>query len=337
MDIKNAFELLIKKSRKYIYISAPYFTSQINQQIIKELKNSIQRGIKIKFLLADSTFSRKEFSKLNLKKYNNVEIQYINIAELGSNSYGDIHSKYAIFDGIYAILGSANFSYPAFNDNIEINALIVDKPVIKDLETIFNLDWNYAENNFIDYSYKPSPSKFITLIESAPEPINYPFIKDIKDILIELFENDKKEINLEVYTISYKKKYFPFYYNLFKNARDRGVLIKILICQSTYDALDKDKNKYSNMHSVIKDLKKIGIKIRKLNIRDITGKKYSCLHSKMLIVDNKSVMLGSNNWTENAISENREIAILTTYSQIVNPLKKKFEMDWNSNYSVPVN
>ncbi len=336
MDIKDAFELLLKESSKYIYINAPYFTSNINQNIINELRNAIIRGVKVKFLLADTPFSRQEFSKLNFKRYNNVEIQFADISELGANSYGEIHAKYAIFDGVYAILGSANFSYPAFNDNIEINVLIVDGPVIKDLENVFDLDWNFAKGKSFDYTYKPLPGSITTLLESAPDPINYSFIMDIKEILIELFENAKKEINLEVYVISYKKQFFPFYYDLFKKARSRGVEVKILISQSTYEVKNGDKNKYLNMRSVISDLQKIGVKIRKLNIWDITGNEYNSLHSKLLIIDNKFAMLGSNNWTESAISENREIAILTTNDQIVKPLKKKFDRDWNSKYSEPI-
>ena len=70
-----------------------------------------------------------------------------------------------------------------------------------------------------------------------------------------------------------------------------------------------------------------------INIKNITGKKYSSLQSKLLIVDNKFIMLGSNNWTQNAITENREIAIITTYTQMVGPLKKKFDMDWKCRYA----
>jgi len=336
MDIKDAFKYLIKKAEKHIYINAPYFTSRLNKDIQDALKKALRRNVHIKFLLADSAYAQQEFEATELNKYKNVEVQYINISKLGHTYYGENHAKYATFDGKYAILGSANFSYPGFNNNIEINTLITKKSLVLDLENIFKLDWKYADKNFTGFSYQPSSSGDITLLESAPHPINYAFVYDIQEKLADLLDKAEKTINLEIYAISYKREYFPFYYDLLKQAIKKGVVVKLLINENT-SILNLESKKFLNMQTVLQDLKKLGVKIKKLNLFSMTGKEYSALHSKLLIIDDKYIMLGSNNWTEGALFENREIAIVSEAPSMVDPLKNKFNLDWNSSFSIPVN
>ncbi len=345
IDVKDAFRFLINKAEKDILISGLYFTSNINKSIKYELKKAIKRGVKLKFLLADSPFSRKQFFNLDFHRFNNVEIHFVDISQLGERPYGQLHSKYTIVDGKYAMLGSANFSYPAFNDNVEINSLVIDKEVIADMEKVFYTDWDYAIDKklpkkadmFLPFNIS-TLNKPMVLLESAPEEINLWEIPDIREAIYFLFQHAHKEIDLEIYTITSDKEHFPFYYNLIKNASQRGIKIRILVSQSTYDAKDDEGEiKYTYMRNAINDLKKLDLKLKKLNIWDITGTRYSALHSKLLIVDNKYVMLGSNNYSKGATYENRELAIITTYTQIVYPLSKKFKKDWNCQYSECLN
>ena len=77
----------------------------------------------------------------------------------------------------------------------------------------------------------------------------------------------------------------------------------------------------------------LGVKIKLLNVEKASGKNFNIMHSKFLIIDDKYVILGSNNWTKSSIYENREISIFCTYKQVVSPLIKKFNKDWNSRYS----
>lgn|GEM_PF-6969035 len=342
VDVKDAFRFLIHNSVKSIHICGLYFTSNLNKSILKELKRAIERGVDVSFLFADSPFSRREFFNLDLSGYTNVKVQFSDIAGLGNSPYGQIHAKYAIFDGRYAMLGSANFSYPAFNDNIEINALIVETEIVRSLERIFTLDWNWAliKGSPVKSGITPDITdadlyqKAITLLEGAPFEINLEDVPDIDQAISSLFKKAKIQIDLELYTITSDKDHFSFYYDLIKEAAARGVKIKLLISQSTYDAVDDSGNiKYTYMHDAINDLLKLNIEIKKFNIWKMTGTQYSAVHSKLLIVDGRYVMLGSNNYSKGATYENREIAVMTSYTQIVFPLKRKFSSDWNSGYS----
>lgn len=330
IDVKDAFRYLVNHSQKSIYIAGLYFTSKINWRIKRDLKRAIKRGVKVKFLLQDSKFSRNEFNRLKLSKYTNVEVRFINIAPLGKRDWGTFHNKYSIFDEKYAIVGSANFSYPAFNHNIEINALIVDKTIVSQLTRLFMQDFKYA-------TYKILPtytSSFVSsielrpifLAETAPREINSPDIPDVSDVIKILLKNAKKEINLEIYAFTSNETNYPLLYNLLKSASEKNIDVKLIVDSDTYN-----KNEY--VKYAINRLKEAGLKIKKFNIDKLTRAEFSAVHSKLLIVDKKYVLLGSCNWSKGGMLENREIAIISSQTQFVFPLYRKFYKDWNSPFS----
>ncbi|MDD5066143.1 MAG: hypothetical protein PHF84_03760, partial [bacterium] len=79
-EIKDTFRRLVNQSRKEILIAGLYITSNLNRDILKEIKKAVKRGVHIKFLLDDSEFSRKEFFKLGLARYKNVRYHFLNVA-----------------------------------------------------------------------------------------------------------------------------------------------------------------------------------------------------------------------------------------------------------------
>lgn len=339
-DVRDAFPYLVRQAKKEILISGLYFTSNMEERIKEELLTAVKRGVRIKFLLADSPYSRREYYNEDWQHYSNIDVQFIDISALGNNPYGMSHAKYAVFDDQYAFLGSANFSFQAFNNNVEINSLITDKDIIINLIKVFNHDWKYAETGTIPekkhlfVSFKKQFNRSILLLENGPFQFDIPHIPNIRDAIEFLFNQAKKNIDLEIYMFTSDKDHFPFYYNLITGAVQRGVKVRILISQSTYKAVNKDGSiMYTHLHQALNDLKKLNIELKVLNIWDMTKTKYSAVHSKLLIVDNKYLMLGSNNYSKSAIFENRELAIYTTYTQIVNPLVSKFETDWNCSFT----
>ncbi len=341
VDVKDAFKFLTSKANKYIYIAGLYFTANMNKDIIKELEKAVKRGVKLRFLFSDTEFSRREFFNLKLSKLKNVEVAFIDVAELGQSKWGQMHNKYAVFDDKYAIIGSANFSYPAFNDNIEINMLVTETNIVKDMKRIFLYDWQYAKTgklqkkSFFASVNTIDLSKPIILLESTPFELDTPDIPNIVDGITVLLNSAKKNIDLEIYAITSTYSNFPLYITLLKKALERGVKIRILTSQSTYDALNDDgEYKYPHIRAAINALKDVGItEIKKFNIWEAAKTHYSAVHSKLLLVDSKYVMLGSNNWTKSASQENIEMAIITSMTQIVRPLQRKFNKDWNSPFA----
>ncbi len=51
-----------------------------------------------------------------------------------------LHSKTAVIDGVWSTVGSTNLDLLSFNQNNEINAIILDMDFAKEMEKLFNED-----------------------------------------------------------------------------------------------------------------------------------------------------------------------------------------------------
>ena len=66
------------------------------------------------------------------------------------------------------------------------------------------------------------------------------------------------------------------------------------------------------------------------NIRYIDTKRFVHCHNKAIIIDGKTVLVSSQNWSDSAVSKNREAGVLMTYPDIAAYYTKIFESDWST-------
>ena len=64
------------------------------------------------------------------------------------------------------------------------------------------------------------------------------------------------------------------------------------------------------------------------NIRYIDTKRFVHCHNKMVIVDGATVLVSSQNWSDSAVSKNREAGLLLTHKGIATYFTDIFENDW---------
>lgn len=80
----------------------------------------------------------------------------------------------------------------------------------------------------------------------------------------------------------------------------------------------------------LKNLKKeFGLQLGR-NIRYIDTSRFVHCHNKMIIVDGTGVLVSSQNWSNAAVSENREAGVLIGHSGIAGYFAKIFENDWKT-------
>jgi phosphatidylserine/phosphatidylglycerophosphate/cardiolipin synthase-like enzyme len=73
------------------------------------------------------------------------------------------------------------------------------------------------------------------------------------------------------------------------------------------------------------------------NIRYINTNEFVHCHNKMVVVDGRSVLVSSQNWSDAAVSRNREAGVWLTHAGIAGYFTKIFENDWASAFqSLPV-
>ena len=109
---------------------------------------------------------------------------------------------------------------------------------------------------------------------------------DAKEKIVELIKSSKKSISIAMYNFSYKK----FAKALIK-AHKKGVKVSVIF----------DKNKIKEEDSLYKYLKKNGINCILANKK---------MHLKVALFDNKTMLMGSTNFTKKSFSENYEILLI---------------------------
>jgi len=66
------------------------------------------------------------------------------------------------------------------------------------------------------------------------------------------------------------------------------------------------------------------------NIRYIDLKRFVHCHNKLIIVDKKTVLISSQNWSRTAVATNREAGVLMEYPDIARYYADIFESDWST-------
>lgn len=132
--------------------------------------------------------------------------------------------------------------------------------------------------------------------------------------------------NMSIYVIMYVIKYDP-------NEPEDPVnqLLKTLV-ELKKKGLDVrivvDDTTYKDYPQTISYLKNNGVPIKLDESPAITT------HAKLVIIDNKTVIVGSHNWTESALTRNRETSIMVQDRETATKLVEYFIKIWNGGRSI---
>ena len=123
---KNAFA----NAKDEIKISIYSFT---NNEIAKVLRDSARRGVKIHIIYDKESNVKNSASTIGyLAKYNNISVCLLSgLRAKNGKYYGIMHQKMAIVDSQTLILGSANWSKNAFENNFETLLFTQDQSMVQ--------------------------------------------------------------------------------------------------------------------------------------------------------------------------------------------------------------
>jgi cardiolipin synthase len=133
-SIMQAFFLAIATATDHILITSPYFIP--NESILTALKTAAMSGVRVELIypyVSDSIIVQA------------ASMSYMKeILEAGVNIFlytkGFIHAKTIIVDGVLSSVGTANMDYRSFDQNFEVNAMIYDTGIARQLTTHFEED-----------------------------------------------------------------------------------------------------------------------------------------------------------------------------------------------------
>jgi|GEM_PF-585879 len=129
--VRDMFIKAIMQANKRIVISSPYFIpdSVLYDSLILQARSGVE------IILITPGLPDKKIVKLATESY------YYDLQNVGVKVYeynGFIHSKKLLIDDDIAIVGTANFDMRSFNLSFEVCTLLMNGPVLKDINNIFN-------------------------------------------------------------------------------------------------------------------------------------------------------------------------------------------------------
>ncbi len=124
----------INNAEESILITTAYFLP--SRRLIKALQHSARKGVKIKLLLPGKSDVQSAYyaSRSHYKKLLTAGVEVYNYQ--GSI----LHSKTAVFDSCWSIIGSTNLDFQSLRRNDEGNIGLLDKGFSKRMETVFHSD-----------------------------------------------------------------------------------------------------------------------------------------------------------------------------------------------------
>jgi len=126
--------------------------------------------------------------------------------------------------------------------------------------------------------------------------------------IIDLINNAENSIDIEMYVFTSKDVI-----EALERARNRGIKIRII--------LERDTIGGGNSETYF-DLASKGFNIR------YASDTYKLTHSKIMIIDDKIVFVGSHNFSNSAIYENREASVIINDIKTAEEFIRIFDIDW---------
>ena len=162
------------------------------------------------------------------------------------------------------------------------------------------------KSNIEDQSLKPQPrypaSNYSSiLLITSPDG-------NAEDRIVELIGAANRSIDVEMYSFTNLD-----IANALIEAKKKGVYVRVI--------LDYTQSGIESSKQII--LSSGGIDIKK------APSNFKITHSKVMIIDGTIVLIGSHNWSLNAMFYNRELSIVINSSSLAAQLEEIFDSDWS--------
>lgn len=229
-----------------------------------------------------------------------------------------LHAKLIVVDETMVILGSSNWNRYALTEHRQADVLIQDGTIGAFYTDYFNVLWSGAvSEQRVELGL---PGAF------GDEPLVLP-LGDVPDsasyarVLLMLLSEATRSIHLSMYRMSYYSGYGDSLANDLLNAltdaAHRGLDVKVLLDDCAYYA----DSAAANLTAALV-LRQRGVEVR----FDDPG---TTTHTKLVVIDGRTVMLGSTNWNYYSLEKNCEIdTAFVNLPEVAAPFDAFFQTLW---------
>ncbi len=348
---------LLDAARKEIIIGIYDFSAEYMKEL---LLHAIRRGVKVSLML-DIDGSKEEKLFEELKKFGCEGVPAPSCASKTVSYFPSSHEKVIVIDGTWSLVQSGNYSKNSipFNEkdggdaahyvtgNRDMGVAIRSRPLAAFFANLLRSDMKLE----LDAEALEALSKRVRrkkepdLVEAAPEllpkklfpsktfnpsgtvkvtPVLTP--DNYMDVIPALLESATRSIYIENQYIRSKQAEIIKLLAAIKKAMDNkpDLIVRIILGKLFgKEDVKKEKVNVANMKATF------GLVLDK-NIRYIDTSRLVHCHNKLIIVDEKAVLISSQNWSNTGVGNNREGGVLMHYPAIARYYAAIFRSDWGT-------
>ena len=287
----------IGSAKKFVHMTMYHITDDtiVNALIAK----AADKGVDVKVIVDGAGLKGGTQTVFNKMKKAGVNIR------ASSTAFSLTHSKDIVIDGKSVIIGAVNMTN-TWSNSRDFAIVTTDQPIISEIETVFSADWTNAQKN-----------GNVTPAVSNPNLAWAPTTADT--VLVKLIDSATSTLVAETESFNHQD-----IIDALNRAAARGVNVRLIVPEC-------DLGNATMNYPYLAQLKNVRVHVE----HDGNSITQPYMHSKMMIVDNETMYIGSINYTFNSINKDRELGVVFTNATTSSELVKEFETDWNRSQNVP--
>jgi phosphatidylserine/phosphatidylglycerophosphate/cardiolipin synthase-like enzyme len=345
---------LIDAAKKSIIIGIYDFTADHIKQL---LFDAMRRGVKVELMLdLDGKSEEEVFRELEL--FGAKCTPAPSCASDTVRVFRSSHEKVIVIDDEWTLVQSGNYSDnsiplnekdggdPAVfvTGNRDTGLAVRSKPLAKYFRKVLEEDIKLQLEG-PEAAAAPTALFDTFLVEAAPTHIpkdlfpskKFQFDAALKvlpvlspenymDVVPKLLQKARKSVLIEQQYIRASQEHIEVLLDSIVTARKSAPNLDVrIVLGKIFNKKDLPKEE-ANLELLAKEFK---LKLGK-NIRYINTQRFVHCHNKLILVDDEGVLVSSQNWSNAAVTENREAGLWLEHAKIAGYFRKIFESDWST-------
>jgi cardiolipin synthase A/B len=220
------------------------------------------------------------------------------LVKTSSRAFRYTHQKTLIADGKVAFVFSGNFDRQSFGSGRNFGAVVDDEDDVVDLLELFEADWEERAPN-------------LSCTRLVVSPLNS------RTRILALIGSATKRLDVEAMYVTDTSVI-----DAITKAKSRGIAVRVLLNDPSHEIGDSPV--------AVGRLSQAGIEVRR------SGTLF--IHAKLIVVDGVHAFVGSENFSDNSLDNNREAGlVVSSPSADVARIVATFEGDWtkSTEYAAP--
>ncbi|OGR91040.1 MAG: hypothetical protein A2V88_06740 [Elusimicrobia bacterium RBG_16_66_12] len=340
---------MFDRAEKTIDIEQFYIAPSTGEPLeasLQALERAAARGVKIRFLL-EKKFEKNSLDGIaRLETIPGLELRILEWSRIQGS--GIVHAKFFIVDSTRAFVGSMNFDWRSLKHIHEMGLAVDDAPVVRQVQSVFDHDWNEADTKVYEKGFAPEPltrgeaaspeadRSGRSYLVASPWRRNPAGVGDSESELVRVIGEAREEIlvqNMEYLPLTYARppRFYPVIDNALRAAAVRGVKIKLLVSHWT---TEEPGIKHLQSLAVLPGVSARVISIPEAGEGPIPFSRVA--HSKYMVVDGKTLWLGTSNWRGGYYDDSRNLELVVKDEALAARAAAVQKRLWDSAYAAPL-